>query len=105
MMNKPFPYLVSISRMSQSPNPFKDEGSSSTLIYEGYCDYEVNRFPTLKSGVQTERYKMYIKDNTIPVMKGDLISLELSNRNIEGVISDYIPTNFGLTIFWDVVDN
>ena len=106
MINQPFPYLVTISREATSSTPFGEEGESFSIVYSGECDYENNRFPVIKDKVQVGRYNMYIPKRTLRVMKGDIIELTLpSDEIIHGVIVDYMPTNFGLTIKWDNINN
>lgn len=103
MINPPFPYNVVITRSSSS-DPFSEEGAFS-VIYEGKCDWENNRFPTYKDNVQTDKYILYIPDKDAPIKKQDKISLEVNGNIIEGEIMDFIPTNFGLTIRWSNVNN
>ena len=105
MINPPFPYDVTISREIASSNPFSDEGESPLIIYTGKCDYENNRHSTIQDGVQVGKYNMYIPDRTLPVKKGDTIELTLPNDVVQGVVVDYMPTNFGLTIKWDNINN
>ena len=105
-MNPPFPYKVIITRRLSSSDPFKSGEESFQTIYDGMCDYENNRYPLLRDGVQLDKYNMYISDRMLPVKKQDLIELHLLNGEvINGVIVDYNPTNLGLTIKWDIVNN
>lgn len=105
-MNPPFPYYVIIRREISSSNPFSKEEESPLVIYEGVADYDSNRFPTIKDNVQVGKYNMYIPNRMLAVRKGDSIELTMPNNEIiYGEIVDYMPTNFGLTIKWDNVNN
>lgn len=105
-MNPPFPYNVIIKRRVSSSDPFNSGEDAFQIIYSGVCDYESNRYPLLRDGVQLDKYNLYLPDKNTPVRKQDLIELALLNGEvITGVIVDYNPTNFGLTIKWDNVNN
>jgi hypothetical protein len=105
MINPPFPYQVRILRTVVDKDPFSEVESAKEEIYSGVCDFESTRFPTVKNGVQIGKYKLYIPDNTIPVMLEDTVELNLMGRLMEGKIVEFFPTNFGLTISWDEVNN
>lgn len=104
-MNPPFPYQVIIRRAVAATDPFVVAGEADTIVYEGACDFENNRFPTTKSGVQVGKYKLYLSDNTIPVEIGDTVELSMYGRVVKGSVTDFTPTNFGLTILWDNTNN
>lgn len=104
-MNPPYPYDVIIKRAIENQSPFA-EGDGYKIIYNGKCDYESPYVHYTHKGVQVDKYNMYIKNNRVPVRKRDLIELTLLNGEIvNGVITDYVPTNLGLTIVWEVVNN
>lgn len=105
MKNPPFPYSVRITRDVASSDPFVDAKEPKTLVYDGVCDFENNRYPVYKDGVQVGKYKLYLPDNSTPVDIGDEIELNLLGRVIKGNAVDFTPTNFGLTITWDSSKN
>lgn len=108
MINPPFPYKVTISRRAVPSDPFAkvdDDWDNATVVYEGECDFENNRYPLYRDGVQVGKYKLYLPDNTTPVEKKDLIKLSIYGRTIWGEIADFFPTNFGLTVSWDSANN
>lgn len=105
MINPPFPYQVTIRRRDDSFDPFKESDEATTVVYEGACDFENNRYPLYRDGVQVGKYKIYLPDNTTPVEIKDLIELSIYGRVITGEIVDFFPTNFGLTISWDSSKN
>lgn len=105
-MNPPFPYHVNIKRREPSSDPFLSEEEAFQEVYNGVCDYESNNYPLIKDGVQLGKYNLYLPDRKTPIRKQDIIELSLLNGEIIiGTIVDYIPTNFGLTIKWDNVNN
>lgn len=104
-MNTPFLYHVIISRDKLSSDPFVSEEGKPTIIYDGDCDFELNSSASIKSDVLVGRYKLYIQDNTIPVDKGDKIQLGMLGRILYGEVVDIFPTNLGLTVYWDNVNN
>ena len=104
-MNPPFPYRVIIRRPAVIDDPFVSTEGADTVVYEGACDFENNRFPSVKGGVQTGKYKLYIADNTIPIEIADNVELTMHSRVMIGSVVDFMPTNFGLTVFWDNVNN
>lgn len=105
-MNPPFPYNVVIRRIAESDDPFVEmENLDATLVYDGICDFESNRYPTYKDGVHVGKYKLYIPDNTVPVEIDDLIELSIHSRVMHGKVLEFFPTNFGLTITWDSSKN
>lgn len=105
MTNPPFPYQVIIRRGVPPTNPFEEVEETDSVIYDGVCDFENNRFPTIKNGVQTGKYKLYLPDNTIDVRERDKVELKFLNRVRTGEVLDVFPTNFGLTVSWDSVNN
>lgn len=105
MMNPPFPYQVVIRRAVAAPNPFVVAGEAGTIVYEGACDFENNRFPSVKDGVQVGKYKLYIANNTIPIEIADTVEITMFGRVIKGSIVDFTPTNFGMTVIWDNINN
>ena len=105
MINPPFPYKVIIRRRLENPDPFMESDGETTLVYDGICDFENNRYPLYRDGVQVGKYKLYLPENTTPVEKRDLIELSIYGRVIQGEIVDFFPTNFGLTISWDSTSN
>lgn len=105
MKNPPFPHSVRITRDVASSDPFVDAEEPKTLIYDGVCDFENNRFPVYKDGVQVGKYKLYLPDNSVSVEISDKIELNLRGRVIEGNVLEFTPTNFGLTITWDSSKN
>lgn len=105
MINPPFPYSVVIRRRIESSDPFVESEEATTLVYDGICDFENNRYPLYRDGVQVGKYKLYIPDNALPVEKKDLIELSVYGRVITGEVVDFFPTNFGLTISWDSSNN
>lgn len=105
MINPPFPYNVIIRRVASPANPFEEVEETNMIVYDGVCDFEGNRHPTIKNGVQTSKYKLYLPDNTTDVRIGDDVELSTYNRVIKGKVADVFPTNFGLTINWDNITN
>ena len=105
MINPPFPYDVIIRRNVTPTNPFEDAEESAVVVYDGVCDFESNRIPVTKGGVQVGKYKLYLPSNTTDVMPGDIVELTLLSRVIKGEVLDTFPTNFGLTITWDNTGN
>ena len=105
MINPPFPYQVIIRRTIDNSDPFSKEEESKSIVYEGMCDFENNRYPIYRDGVQVGKYKLYLPNNTTPIEKEDLIELSIYGRVIRGEVVDYFPTNFGLTVSWDSVNN
>lgn len=105
MMNPPFPYHVTIRRRAVPDDPFKETEGEATLVYDGECDFENNRYPLYRDGVQVGKYKLYIPNNSIPVEIDDLIELSIHSRVINGKVVDFFPTNFGLTVSWDSSKN
>ncbi len=105
MINPPFPYDVIISRTVVPTSPFEEPDDSGVIVYDGVCDFESNRHPIIKNGVQTSKYKLYLPDNTTDVRIGDNVELTTYNRVIKGKVADVFPTNFGLTINWDNTTN
>jgi hypothetical protein len=103
-MNTPFPYHVVISRDEVPLDPFVPKSDNPVVIYDGECDFEISSSNT-RDGVLVGRYRLYIQDNTIPVEKGDNVVLDLKGRVLSGEVVDYFPTNFGLTVYWDNVNN
>ena len=101
MINPPFPYDVIIRRAVTPTDPFEEVDETSAVVYDGVCDFENNRFPTIKNGVQTGKYKLYMPDNTTDLRIGDDVELSILSRVIRGKVVDVFPTNFGLTISWD----
>lgn len=104
MINPPFPYSVKILREVASTDPFKEDGET-TVVYEGICDYDVNRHPSFKNNVQVGKYKLYIPNNTIALELNDTIELQILKRQMSGRIVDFFYTNFGITIYWDSCNN
>lgn len=105
MINPPFPYDVIIRRAVTPTNPFEEVEEIDMVVYDGVCDFESNRYPIIKNGVQTSKYKLYLPDNTTDVRIGDDVELSTYNRVIKGKVADVFPTNFGLTINWDNAAN
>lgn len=105
MINPPFPYNVIIRREAANSDPFKEVQNRSSVVYEGVCDFENNRYPLYRDGVQVGKYKLYLPDNTLPIEKKDSIELSIHGRTILGEVVDYFPTNFGLTVSWDSANN
>lgn len=105
MMNPPFPYKVVIYRRVGISDPFIEDDEEKVLVYDGMCDFENNRYPLYRDGVQVGKYKLYLPDNALPIEKKDLIELSIYGRVITGEIVDFFPTNFGLTISWDSTNN
>ena len=105
MMNPPFPYNVVIRRDIANADPFVESEDATEIVYDGVCDYENNRFPITKDGVQIGKYKLYIPDNKVFIEKRDLIELSIHNKVIAGEVLDYFPTNFGTTVTWDSKEN
>ena len=105
MINPPFPYRVIIRRREIASDPFADTQETTTVVYDGECDFENNRYPLYRDGVQVGKYKLYIPNNALPVEKKDIIELSVYSRVITGEVADSFPTNFGLTISWDSSDN
>ena len=105
MINPPFPYNVIIRREVEPSDPFVESDDTAISIYNGECDFENNRYPQHKDGVQVGKYKLYLPDNTLPVEIGDKIELSIHNRVIHGSVVEFFPTNFGLTVSWDSSKN
>lgn len=105
MINPPFPYSVIIRRRAEITDPFAEAVEDAVVVYDGICDFENNRYPLYRDGVQVGKYKMYIPDNTLPIEKKDLIELSIHGRVILGEVVDFFPTNFGITISWDSANN
>lgn len=105
MINPPFPYNVVIKRRSTSSDPFSSGEDAPQIIYKGKCDWENNRLPNYKEKVQVDKYVLYIPDRNVPVRKKDIIELYTNGETIMGEVIDYIPTNFGLTIRWNNINN
>ena len=105
MINPPFPFDVIIRRAVTPTNPFEEVEEISVVVYDGVCDFENNRYPTIRNGVQTSKYKLYLPDNTTDVRIGDDVELSALTRVIKGKVADVFPTNFGLTISWDNATN
>lgn len=105
MINPPFPYNVTILRRVMTSDPFQEYEDEPLVIYEGCCDFENSRLPVYKDGVQVGKYKLYLPDNIVMVEIGDEVELNINNRLIKGVIVEFFPTNFGLTISWDNANN
>lgn len=105
MINPPFPYNVVISRKAVPEDPFTPVEQDATIIYDGVCDFEVNRHPSYKNNVQVGKYKLYIPDNTIALEMNDTIELQILSRKMVGNVLDFFPTNFGITVYWDSAEN
>jgi hypothetical protein len=105
MINPPFPYQVTILRKAVPSDPFEETKTEDEVIYSGECDFENNRYPIYRDGVQVGKYKVYIPDNMVPVDLGDIVELDVFGRQLNGEIVEFFPTNFGLTISWDNANN
>ena len=105
MTNPPFPYDVIIRRTLTPTDPFEEVEEAEDVVYDGVCDFENNRFPTVKNGVQVGKYKLYLPNNTVDVQIGDKVELSILSRVIKGKVAEVFPTNFGLTISWDNNNN
>ena len=104
--NPPFPYTCRIVHYGEV-NPFTGM-ADATVLYEGACDVEGNKYPTLKEGVLVNKIKIYIDDLHSPQRiynNGDAIYVNRLGKEEEYVLNDYWPTNFGTTIQCDIVSN
>ena len=104
--NPPFPYTCKIIHYGEV-NPFTGVAVSEVL-YEGHCDIEGNKYPTMKEGVLVNKIKIYIDDINSPSRIyniGDAIEVNRFGKVEEFILNDYFPTNFGTTIQCDIVMN
>lgn len=104
--NPPFPYTCRIVHYSEVDS-FTGQ-ASETVLYEGGCDVEGNKYPTLKEGVLVNKVKVYIDDLSSPSRiynNGDSIFINRLGKEEEYILNDYWPTNFGTTIQCDIVSN
>ena len=104
--NPPFPYSCRIVHYSEV-DPFTGQ-AEETVLYEGMCDVEGNKYPTMKEGVLVNKVKVYIDDLNSPSRiynNGDSIFINRLGKEEEYVLNDYWPTNFGTTIQCDIASN
>ena len=104
--NPPFPYTCRIIHY-ESVSSFAGE-SGEEVLYDGPCDVEGNKYPTLKEGVLVNKVKVFIDDLSSQSRiyhNGDKIIIDRLGQVETYVLNDYWPTNFGTTIQCDIASN